>query len=289
MLRSKALQTLRAVSACSGFNSNYFPVLLTSTSHSIQSLLSTPLSTDAPPQGPEISALLEGLQAVSFHPRLDSLKQHFPVMDWNKLIKECEDSSEEISPAEAERICFALHTAGIILKHGNIVYMRPDEVAVAIQRVLPQQSNLLQQQLTLLNGKLLALDMQKANIKRRAAIRGKLFAWLGFGVLASQWGLLFRLTYWELSWDVMEPIGFFVGGFTTLLTYLYYIQTSRDFSYSDAHERFMSSWERKAFDRSGFDIQGYKALKLEAERYAAMLRLQSGGYGGKDGSGGGGK
>ena len=87
----------------------------------------------------------------------------------------------------------------------------------------------------------------------------------------------------------MEPIGFFVGGFTTLLTYLYYIQTSRDFSYSDAHERFMSSWERKAFDRSGFDIQGYKALKLEAERYAAMLRLQSGGYGGKDGSGGGGK
>lgn len=26
------------------------------------------------------------------------------------------------------------------------------------------------------------------------------------------WALLFRLTYWELSWDVMEPVCFFVGG-----------------------------------------------------------------------------
>lgn len=26
------------------------------------------------------------------------------------------------------------------------------------------------------------------------------------------WLLLFRLTFWELSWDVMEPICFFVGG-----------------------------------------------------------------------------
>lgn len=274
------MQTLGAVPACHGFNWNSCPNALSSTSHFIQSLLSTSFSTNAPPQIPNLSDLLEGLQAVSFHPRLDSLKQHSPVMDWNQLIKECEDSSQEISPAEAERICFALHTAGIILKHGNIVYMRPDEVAVAIQRVLPQQSNLLQQQLSLLNNKLLALELQKSHIERRGTIRSKLFAWLGFGVLAAQWGLLFRLTYWELSWDVMEPIGFFAGGVTTLLTYLYYIQTSRDFSYSDAHERFMSSWERKAFDRSGFDIQQYKALKLEAERYTAMLRLQSGRSGG---------
>ena len=30
------------------------------------------------------------------------------------------------------------------------------------------------------------------------------------GYMCSLWGILFRLTWWEYSWDIMEPITYFI-------------------------------------------------------------------------------
>jgi hypothetical protein len=69
--------------------------------------------------------------------------------------------------------------------------------------VLPSSLSAARQQLEVARQELAALDSQQSKIKRRAIWRHRLF--LGGG-LSSQiliWGLLFRLTYYELSWDVM--------------------------------------------------------------------------------------
>jgi len=42
-------------------------------------------------------------------------------------------------------------------------------------------------------------------------------AYSGFAVLAAQTAFFARLTYWELSWDVMEPIAYFTGQATVRL------------------------------------------------------------------------
>lgn len=40
------------------------------------------------------------------------------------------------------------------------------------------------------------LEAEEARLRGRARARARLFAWGGLALLAGQWGLLFRLTFW---------------------------------------------------------------------------------------------
>ncbi len=53
--------------------------------------------------------------------------------------------------------------------------------------------------------------------------RTRTYLWAGLGFLVVQWGVLARLTFWELSWDVIEPITYFLGSATTVLLYCYFM------------------------------------------------------------------
>ncbi|KAI8001969.1 hypothetical protein LOK49_LG09G01486 [Camellia lanceoleosa] len=56
--------------------------------------------------------------------------------------------------------------------------------------------------------------------------------WSGLGLAIMQVGLFFHLTFWELSWDVMEPIAFFITTTTGLVIgFAYFLFTSRDPTY----------------------------------------------------------
>jgi len=41
--------------------------------------------------------------------------------------------------------------------------------------------------------------------EKKAARRAQLALWVGLAGLLTHWGVFARLTYYELSWDVMEP------------------------------------------------------------------------------------
>lgn len=221
----------------------------------------------------EVASLLKSLQAAMFQRRFEQIRQDNQVLPWHTLLQECADSSDHICPSEAERICNALHSAGLIIKAGDVVYLHPKDITTALTDVLPHQPTLLREKLHILDSKIAILETEKKNIERKAESRSRLAGYAGFALLLAQWGILFRLTYWEFSWDVMEPIGFFVGGGTAILSYAWFLQTNRDFSYSDAHQRFMSSWERRAFERAGFDIDLYNTLRREADRYRSLLNI----------------
>jgi len=47
--------------------------------------------------------------------------------------------------------------------------------------------------------------------------------WLGLGAMGLQFGLLARLTWWEYSWDIMEPVTYFVGFGSAMAMFGYYI------------------------------------------------------------------
>lgn len=53
--------------------------------------------------------------------------------------------------------------------------------------------------------------------------RTRRLLWTGLAFLMVQWGMLARLTFWELSWDVIEPITYFLGSGTTILFYCYFM------------------------------------------------------------------
>lgn len=42
-----------------------------------------------------------------------------------------------------------------------------------------------------------------------------------------QFGILARLTWWEYSWDIMEPVTYFVTYGTAMAAYAYYCLTKQ--------------------------------------------------------------
>lgn len=43
--------------------------------------------------------------------------------------------------------------------------------------------------------------------------------------MAVQFGFLARLTWWEYSWDIMEPVTYFVTYATSMACYAYFVLT----------------------------------------------------------------
>ena len=53
------------------------------------------------------------------------------------------------------------------------------------------------------------------------------FTWVGLALMGVQFGALARLTWWEYSWDIMEPITYFVTYGTSIACFAYYVLTKQ--------------------------------------------------------------
>ena len=69
------------------------------------------------------------------------------------------------------------------------------------------------------------MEAVKTELDKKAAQRANVMVWGGLAFMAVQFGFLARLTWWEYSWDIMEPVTYFVGYGTALIMYAYYVVT----------------------------------------------------------------
>lgn len=88
-----------------------------------------------------------------------------------------------------------------------------------------EKERYLVQELEKLQLELKPLEDLKTEIDRRSAQRTTAVVWGGLGFMAFQFGLLARLTWWEYSWDIMEPVTYFVGYGTAMAAYAYFVLT----------------------------------------------------------------
>lgn len=54
--------------------------------------------------------------------------------------------------------------------------------------------------------------------------------------MATQFGILARLTWWEYSWDIMEPVTYFITYGTAMAMYAYFVLT-RQVRLNKTHQR----------------------------------------------------
>lgn len=105
------------------------------------------------------------------------------------------------------------------------------------------------------------LEKEKEEIDRIAHRKARNVIWGVFGGLTLQSILFFRLTFWDLSWDVMEPITFFVTSTGLIGGLVFFIFTHREPSYQDFMHTMFSNKQRKLMSKRKFDIERFKELQ----------------------------
>lgn len=100
----------------------------------------------------------------------------------------------------------------------------------------------------------LAID-NKADINVRRELK------LGLGLLMAQTMLFVRLTFWELTWDVMEPICFFLTSSYFMAGGGFFLRTKREPSFEGFYQARFDSKQKRLMKLHNFDIERYNKLR----------------------------
>ncbi|KAJ0985358.1 hypothetical protein J5N97_003714 [Dioscorea zingiberensis] len=180
------------------------------------------------------------------------------VIGYSELLKACEGMGVARSPEEAAAFVRVLDDAGVVLLFRDKVYLHPDKVVDLVRRAMPLA-------LTPENDprreELKQLQKKKEEIDMLAHKQVRCILWSGLGFFVMQIGLFFRLTFWEFSWDVMEPIAFFGTTGGLLVGYAYFLFTSRDPTYQDLMKRLFVSRQKKLHQKHNFDVERFMELQ----------------------------
>lgn len=73
----------------------------------------------------------------------------------------------------------------------------------------------------------MSLLQKRIELAKLAEKRTTTLTWVGLGLMSVQFGILARLTWWEYSWDIMEPVTYFVTYGTAMACYAYFVLTKQ--------------------------------------------------------------
>ena len=79
--------------------------------------------------------------------------------------------------------------------------------------------------------------------------------------MAFQVGILAELTWDVYSWDIVEPISYFIAFGTAMVFYAFHLMTRLDFEYVTLSDRLFLRKFYKEAKRQSFDIGLYNRLK----------------------------
>ncbi|XP_051206520.1 calcium uniporter protein 2, mitochondrial-like [Lolium perenne] len=165
------------------------------------------------------------------------------------------------------RLARTLDESGVVIVLADAVFLRPDMVAKAIGSILPAPARavaaLADDEARM--RELEVMEEQKAAIDATAAAQVRRELWCGLGLLAAQTLGFMRLTFWELSWDVMEPICFYVTSIYFMSGYTFFMRTATEPSFEGFYRSRFASRQRRLMRDRRFDVARYNALK-QAER-----------------------
>jgi len=76
-----------------------------------------------------------------------------------------------------------------------------------------------------------------------------------------QASILARLTWWEFSWDIMEPITYFITVSTGIVGWTYFAMTKNEYTYQNLRDQLANRKKIKLYKRKGFDLRRYHYLE----------------------------
>uniref|UniRef100_A0A3Q7F0F6 Calcium uniporter protein C-terminal domain-containing protein n=1 Tax=Solanum lycopersicum TaxID=4081 RepID=A0A3Q7F0F6_SOLLC len=80
-----------------------------------------------------------------------------------------------------------------------------------------------------------------------------------------------RLTFWELSWDVMEPICFYVTSFYCMAGYTFFLRTAKEPSFEGFYQSRFVAKQKRLMKVRNFDLERYNELKRACYPQSTMV------------------
>jgi hypothetical protein len=119
------------------------------------------------------------------------------------------------------------------------------------------------------------LEDKRDQINILAMKRTNTLTWVGLGLMSVQFGILARLTWWEYSWDIMEPVTYFVTYGTAMLAYAYFVLTKQEYILPAVADRQYLLTFHKNAKKVGLDVDKYNRLKDKIHKIESdLLRLR---------------
>ncbi|GAV76774.1 DUF607 domain-containing protein [Cephalotus follicularis] len=175
-------------------------------------------------------------------------------------------------PEQGIALANTLDQSGSVIVLGNVVFLEPDQVAKAIEGLIPlpgTNSNDPRKR------ELEELEKQKSEIDKEADSLVRRELWLGLVYLIVQTAGFMRLTFWELSWDVMEPICCYVTSMYMMAGYAFFLRTAREPSFEGFYQSRFSTKQKRLINIRNFDVQRYNELCKVFYPYSASQGQQA--------------
>ncbi|CAK7315684.1 Calcium uniporter regulatory subunit MCUb, mitochondrial [Vulpes lagopus] len=155
--------------------------------------------------------------------------------------------------------------------------------ALHLEEFQKKREHLLLEKIDHLKGQLRPLEQIKAGIEARSEAKTSRLLWAGLALLSVQGGALAWLTWWVYSWDIMEPVTYFITVANSMVFFAYFIITRQDYTYSAVKSRQFLHFFHKKSKKQHFDVVQYNKLKedlakatesLKQVRHSLYLRMQ---------------
>lgn len=174
-----------------------------------------------------------------------------------EFLQICMESAGE---EDANEVVKSLDESGQIIIVGDCVYLRPEQVARVMENILPLLNDHHREELEEMKKQKAEIDAEAEKIVRREL-------WGGLGLMSLQTAYLMWLTFWKLSWDVMEPICFFVTSSYFLAGYAFFLTTSTDPTFENIFTVRFKNRQKRLMKTKNFNIERYKELRMLAGKH----------------------
>ncbi|RZB78638.1 calcium uniporter protein 2, mitochondrial-like [Glycine soja] len=159
---------------------------------------------------------------------------------------------------QAVEIAKMLDNSAAVIVLGDVVFLRPEQVAKAIQGLLPVPGAKVPESI---RREFEEMEKKRLTIDDRADTMVRRELWGGLGFMMVQTMAFMRLTFWELSWDVMEPICFYLTSMYCMACYTFFLRTSKEPSFEGFYQARFSSKQKRLMKLHNFDIEKYNQLR----------------------------
>jgi len=193
----------------------------------------------------------------------NQVKGDLTILNYQEFIYKCQDLG--ITELQGKEILRELTKQGTIFYYENNIELQqkillnPQNLFTELEKTLnisyvklpPADKEIYIQAL---NKEMSPLSIKHLQYLSRANSKIRIISGAVLIGLCSQWLLFARLTWWDFSWDVIEPVTYFTTAVQMILAgYLYYLVYRGDYTNTGVKDVMVSKFLRKYKRRDGFD------------------------------------